>query len=162
MPDQIGEQKQVAVFGLKTAANLFQKLLWEREQLHRAMAPENYRYPDVTPIYLAYNCAITAWHLVDWVWAAASDEQRAQLAQRHNFPLSDGAKAFKKTLLQAVPELAACSDIANGSKHFDLTRPKSAVKVEADFAVVIDPAQSGLKRGDYLYRAPTSYERLFL
>src|ERR1700690_2726829 len=107
------------VFGLQTAANLFRKLLWERDQLHRAMAPENYRYPDVTPIYLAFNCAITAWHLIDWIWADATDEQKEKLAATYGFQQSEGLGTFKNALLKMIPELAACSDIANGSKHFE-------------------------------------------
>lgn len=141
------------VFGLRTAPNLFRKLLWEREQLHRALAPEIYRYPDVGPIYVAFNCAVTAWHLVDWVWADATDTQRATLASTYGlcqFKGRKGRKGFSEALCERVPELAACHDIANGSKHFQLTQPKSSVKVEADFAVVVDPAMSGLNCGEYL------------
>jgi hypothetical protein len=139
-----------AVFGLRSAQHLFKKLVWEHEHFRHAMAADNYRYPDPSPIYWAFNCAVTAWHLVDWIWADATDEQKAKLASTYGFNQADGRDAFAKALLDLVPELAACSDIANGSKHFKLTRPKTSVEAETNFAVVVDPAMTGLSRGDYL------------
>ena len=54
-----------------------------------------------------FDCAVTAWHLVDWV------------AEFRNEPLNE----LQKKLKEKCPELAVCEQIANGAKHLILDNP---------------------------------------
>lgn len=147
---ETNNKQRSKIFGLQTAPNLFGKLLWEQEQLDRSLSPYTYRYPSVEPIFHVYNCAITAWHLTDWLWESASEPQRKMLAEKFSFDCSKGRRAFAFALTRSLPELAACRDIADGSKHAELTKPKSPVRVETEFAVLVGPSSAGLEVGAQL------------
>lgn len=139
------------VFLLDSAAALFQKLHWERNNLQHALAPENYKFPDQTPAYIAFNCAVTAWHIADWTWHTADADQKRALAERMAVPQFKDLHAFYGDLGEVYPELKACRDLANGSKHFCLKRPKGNVSANHAFPRVVDPSgRPGLKRGDFL------------
>ncbi|SRR6266851_1202949 len=67
------------VFALATPAHMLEKLWWEIEQLKRSLEPDDrYRISGVAT-YHAFNCAITSWHITDWVWESPSH----LLANRH-------------------------------------------------------------------------------
>ena len=142
------------VFLLNSAADLCRKLHWERNRLQEALAYENYRFPDPTPAYMALNCAITAWHLADWTWQTADDDQRKALANILGFSLTVDERRnldkFYDALGAKYPELLACRDIANGSKHFVLSKEKGDATAIHAFHRVIEASTTGLKRGDYV------------
>ncbi len=77
---------------LITESDLFDKLLWEKEQLTKE--PWN--------SYHAFNFFVTGYHLADWIFKG---ETR-----------SDDYKNFIKSNI----ELFLTSQIANGAKHFSL------------------------------------------
>jgi hypothetical protein len=139
------------VFGLATPSALFRKFAWERDRLQIALAPENNKFPAQEPLYIAFNCAVTAWHLADWVWQSANDEQRAMLEERLAFKRTGNERtslhAFNDALGKDFPQLAACREFANGSKHFLLNNPKEGFQAEAGYAFVVEPG-TGRFRGE--------------
>ena len=63
----------------------------------------------------ALNCAMTAWHLTDWIY--------------HNYGLNkkfSKLKNYQAHIKELCPSLQVIHDIANGSRHFKLEyhRPK--------------------------------------
>jgi hypothetical protein len=56
------------VFVLASPTHVLHKLHWEISQLKKALVsePEKLAYTHVQA-YFAFNCAVTAWHLADWV-----------------------------------------------------------------------------------------------
>ena len=110
------------VFDLATPAHVYSKLLWELGNLKRSEAAEEKREDlRFDSAYHAYNFAVTAWHLTDWVWAASDAELKKYLSKYFN-----GARMEKKgDLFDAIATrfraIHICGQIANGSKHYIAT-----------------------------------------
>lgn len=74
---------------------------------------------DKTSSRVALNCAMTAWHLTEWIY----NEYNSQLI--HSFQkLSD----FQSFIKVQCPSLQIMHDIANGTKHYRLTRHNPIIK----------------------------------
>ena len=79
---------------------------WERDNLFTRS-----RHDIAGCQYRAWNCAITAWHITDWVWENFSDELRKELRTKDVFE-------FQEYVRSQCPALKLCYQIATGSKHF--------------------------------------------
>lgn len=90
--------------GLHSAIDLLQKLRREARRLDQEVTPDNF-----------FNFNVTAYHLWEWV-----DNDPAILPER---------KANRPSLDN--PLLAVARDIANGSKHFMITRYKPSTSTES-------------------------------
>ena len=112
----------------------------------------------------AINCALTAWHLADWVWVAhfrddPTARQRIGLAAcGHDRKLK---REFNKYVADQSPELRLCEDIANGFKHVVAKPPRGAkhpgasgVRTEG-ISKIIDG--SGLRDGWGAFTVETKY-----
>lgn len=101
-----------------------------------------------------FNCALTAWHLTDWVWRARFEGNAAHqdelVAPDSPARMRKGAKNgrppawFKEHLTGMCEELAYCQDVANGFKHVVAIAPKSrtapsVVKTTASVKVATVP-----------------------
>lgn len=70
---------------------------------------------DVLSSRVAINCAMTAWHLIDWIY--------------HEFkPNTVTLFEFQNELKTQCSSLKIMHDITKGSKHYRLTRHKPEVK----------------------------------
>ena len=63
---------------------------------------------------LAYNLAVSAWRLTDWVWRF-DEILRPGINTRFG---CDNLAAFQADIRSKSPSLGLCADVANGSKHF--------------------------------------------
>jgi len=88
-------------FEIKESKDFFIKLKQDFEDITND--PESSRY--------ALNCAMTAWHLTDWVYHEFNYKTSFQ-------KLSD----FQECLKKQCDSLQIMHDISNGSKHYKLTR----------------------------------------
>lgn len=70
--------------------------------------------------YAAFDFFVTANHLVDWVWPSATRQQLR--ANREEVPL-----------------LRICEHLADGAKHFLLTRPHQGVDTTTKISGAFDP-----------------------
>jgi hypothetical protein len=68
-------------------------------------------FNDPTSSRHAINCAMTAWHLTDWIWA--TNKQRIQT----NIVTVDGIDDLQRFVIAECPELEVIQCITNGSKH---------------------------------------------
>lgn len=124
-----------SVFALATPQHMLTKLGWEIRLLRESLSPErdDFLWP-LTPAYHAYNCAVTAWHLVDWTWCTADQELRAQLAQKFRFDVPSTARKalerFSDSIARDCRALHICRVIANGSKHMKVMKPDLSVKAQ--------------------------------
>lgn len=104
-----------ATYGLNNSRDLLRKLEWERNGLKAASTQEP------TELYFrAFNTAVTAWHLADWVWRDMTRDQRQQLEADWNTKLNvedDKGGDFRRELRQKKREIAICREIATASKH---------------------------------------------
>jgi hypothetical protein len=100
---------------------MLEKLRWEMDNL-------DFRQPyDIAVCqYQMFNCAVTAWHVTDWLWQDISPELRGKLSNTKGEPLNK-FEDFQKYVREACPALKLCQQVANGSKHTVLKRKISAV-----------------------------------
>jgi hypothetical protein len=108
--------------GLNSPPDLLAKLHWEIEQLGLTVKEEE----EAVASYRAFNCAVTAWSISDWVWNAASGDLRQRLRSESPKPEASDAECFASLLRDQSRELAICQQLANGSKHFILDRHNDA------------------------------------
>lgn len=117
-------------FGLPDARSLLRKLEWELGELGLADTHTHYR---------AFNVAVTAWHLIDWVWQELPPSRRAVWR--------DDRRSFRDACEQECPDLALCGMIAEASKHRIRDRPVRKGVATFAFADVVH-AKCGEARAD--------------
>jgi hypothetical protein len=93
-------------FEIRSSKDLFKKL------------EEDYNDLDKEPLSSrhAINCAMTAWHLVDWTLIEFESIHGYSISQ-----IGDYRKFLDNSSLDIM------GDIANGSKHLNVTRPRSDI-----------------------------------
>jgi len=96
-------------FDIKTSEDFFKKL------------QEDYKEfcIDKTSSRVALNCAMTAWHLTEWIY----NEYNSQLISNYST-----LTAFQIDIKRQCPSLQIMHDIANGTKHYLLTRHRPIIK----------------------------------
>jgi hypothetical protein len=96
------------------------KLWWEIHQLRKSLAAQPYEGDHLhAPAYHAFNCAVTAWHLADWVWQSTDAHGHAYIlsklkvtaTEKKNFGL------FTRELMNRYRVFHICRQLATGSKH---------------------------------------------
>jgi hypothetical protein len=106
------------------------KLYWEINQLKQALdAKPSLSFANVSA-YMAFNCAVTSWHLTDWVWEGCGDDKmRGPLCQR--LEATDVSLiGFQSAIGRKHRSIYICQQIATGSKHSKPRRPDPNVKAE--------------------------------
>jgi hypothetical protein len=143
------------VFAMNEPQHMWVKLAWELQHLTDCMSVwvDNGGYPE--PLFRAFNTAVTAWHISDWLWQS-SPETRAVLKKRFKVScketpsgISKGLKRFQDAVAKDCRALHICREIANGSKHMRKANPDPAIKAMARWDPVVEGA--GLvKPGDLI------------
>ena len=90
----------------------------------------------------AFNFAVTAWHITDWVYKDAR--------QRHSSNKSPfgcrNLKSFQQFVRSDCPALDICYDLAIGSKHMEVSRPTRKV-AKTDVSAVASAPLGGFILG---------------
>ncbi|MFL1588291.1 hypothetical protein [Stutzerimonas stutzeri] len=82
------------------------KLNWEIGQLVRELRrSEETPFASQGAAFHAFNCAVTAWHVVDWAWVEGKDK------------LGGNKKKWIKNITDECPQLAICQALSNNGKH---------------------------------------------
>jgi hypothetical protein len=92
-------------FGFDNCVDLFWKLDWEIVRLHHA-SPHDI----IDMKCFAFNAAVTAWHLTDWVFEDMTPAQRSQHGVR-------SVVEFQRLVRQQSRHFHLCRQIATASKH---------------------------------------------
>lgn len=99
-------------FGIKTAHDLYCKLKREYAAFQGGATDSD----------LAWNCAVTAWHLREWLW-----KERLSVYPGEDVKLFGQTFAaeqdYQTELNLRCPKYKLLRDVCNGSKHFDLGNP---------------------------------------
>jgi hypothetical protein len=143
------------VFAMNEPQHMWAKLAWELQHLTEAMSAwkDNAAFPE--PVFRAFNTAVTAWHISDWLWQS-SPETRAVLKKRFKIScketksgISKSLKRFQDAVAKECRALHICREIANGSKHMRKSNPDPVIKAMARWDPVVEGA--GLaKPGDLI------------
>jgi hypothetical protein len=132
------------VLAMHEPQHMLSKLLWEIRELTSVMSvwADNDEFP--VPIFIAFNAAVTAWHITDWLWQSRP-ETRAVLAKRFNFTHAEtknglrvGLERFQDAMAADCRALYVCREIANGSKHMRKTKIDPDVKAIAQWHQAIE------------------------
>jgi hypothetical protein len=102
------------VFRMLSVQDIFAKLYREKRRFEQAGSDNEGRKEQVDA---AINFAITAWHMIDWVWHRQEHELRKRF----------GVKCFNEfqsEMRRQCPDLAVCDVIANAAKHGGVARPR--------------------------------------
>jgi hypothetical protein len=85
------------VLAMDDPQQMVAKLLWEIRELTSAMSVwvDNEEFP--VAIFTAFNAAVTAWHITDWIWQS-SPERRLILAKRFKFLHSETSNGVRDGL----------------------------------------------------------------
>ncbi len=126
------------VFALTSPAHLLRKLWWEVREFEVAEEDDSELGAHLIVAYHAMNCAITAWHMADWVWLYGGEDQRHHLATALKLDKEDFA-TFVTFLRSRSRALNCCRDIATGAKHMRLERRGSDPSVETEVVWEIEP-----------------------
>lgn len=118
-------------FGLTTPTDLYYKLLFDIERLRLGVGSDNVRYA-------AFDCAVTASHIVDWVLHAIDDRQHQKLTGRTK-QQNKIIAGFLTENADRLPPLKFCSEIANSVKHVVVTRGTPMNNISTGSAVKISP-----------------------
>ena len=108
--NQESAKKHTAIIG--STLDMWSKLAWDVDVFHDIQRS----YPrEMQPLaYAAINVCIAAVSLRDWTKVALKQQAGDEWDQG----------AFYCEIAAAIPELAACVDIANTSKHSEFERPR--------------------------------------
>ena len=102
------EQDQKKTFSMSSTVDYLLKLDWEYKQMCKIT---DVAAPDMT--YSFINFAVTAWHVVDWIKGDFGEERLMQIGE-------EGQRLESYVLQNEY--IAICREIANASKHFEITR----------------------------------------
>lgn len=125
-------------FGLKWPRDLLAKLEYDIGRLRSARSTDDVKYA-------AFDCAVDAWHMTDWVLAAVDDQRHLELCGEVRLH-AQAAVRFSEKQAERLPILKFCRDIANGVKHFAL-RPKHRldnVATSANISIRLKSAEDGI------------------
>lgn len=140
----------VRTFQIKTIGNMLSKLDWEITQLRESQFSVSSSI-DVSS-YFAINAAVTAFHIVDWIWQLGTPEQQAGWVESDAPAKPNRQTRFQINLKKRCPELGVCREIANTFKHLtDNDYTDKRVLTNVPVFVVEIPALAGVARaGDPL------------
>ncbi|MBY8952679.1 hypothetical protein J1G36_12320 [Pseudomonas carnis] len=99
-------------FGARCLDDMVWKLVWEIQNLEREERSTTGPFKQEKEAeFAAFNCAISAWHILDWVWKTCSQEQKKQVSPTGTF------KDFKAAMAAECQSLLICQTLCNSSKH---------------------------------------------
>ena len=105
------------VFAMSTPAHLMRKLWWEIGRLEKTLQTERNAFDGhLTAAYQAFNCAVTAWHMVDRVWESSSPELRSEIGSDMGINVENRGE-FLQAIRTSCRAMSYCREIATGSKH---------------------------------------------
>ena len=133
------------VFKLSTPMHLLAKLRWEIAGFERSQRNKGL-YRHLLPAYHAFNCAVTAWHMTDWIWEYVGPDSQVDLATTYKLK-NVNLRSFQDAVAQMSRAINACQEIANGSKHREVRRKRADPYVRAEEAwAELEPSATDARR----------------
>ena len=137
------------VFSLATPHHVLGKLHWEMENLQEHLrSSKNELFGHLHASYMAFNFAVTAWHLCDWIWHSWAKEEQKQVMANLDPKVQATSGNFLGTMSQRCRELRICQQIANGSKHMKYERADDTIKAALKWKYIAREARNS--RGEEL------------
>ncbi|WP_369781871.1 hypothetical protein [Pseudomonas sp. WC2401] len=102
------------------------KLCWEITEAMVCLDPN-----PVARVYKSMNCAITAWHMHDWIWQFSDDQMKSELARHLNVQKFKSMQDFSRAIQKACPAISLCRQVGTAVKHVSVAynRPDVTTRV---------------------------------
>jgi hypothetical protein len=128
------------VFGMNEPQHMLTKLYIEIQDLSNSLSVWTKSESFPRPVFIAWNVAVTAWHITDWLWAS-KQTAREKISKKFAFTYNEGSisgrekglTAFQYAVREACRELHICREICNASKHMRLKSNDPDVRVEIEW-----------------------------
>lgn len=102
------------LFNYSSPLDLFERLKRQKERLDTNRADEDH----------AFDFCLTAWSLADWDFYFKNPDL---VGKKENQAARDRKHRYREEIFQLCEGLIIMHDIANGIKHFSLSKPKSNI-----------------------------------
>jgi hypothetical protein len=144
------------VFGLDNPQHIYTKMMVELMRFQDASSVWTKNEPFPESLFIAFNLAVTIWHMTDWLWMS-SPTARQILKKRYSLQfdektqsgLEKGLCGFQKAVRAERRSLHVCEEIANASKHMRRRKTDPSIKAVVEWHEVIEAAGHAHK-GDLL------------
>ncbi|HDS1813707.1 hypothetical protein [Pseudomonas putida] len=102
------------------------KLTWEIAEAMTCRSPN-----PAARVYKSMNCAITAWHMHDWIWQFSDEQMKEELAAFLKAPSFKSIGDFSRAIQRLSPAISYCRQIGTAVKHVSLAynRPEVTTRV---------------------------------
>ena len=157
------ERKGQKAFELRNAGDILEKLRWELNNLFRRQ-----RHDVIVCQYHAFNCAVTAWHVTDWLWQDLPSELRAEIELAAGVPIKCLGD-FQNYVRLQCSALNLCYEISRGAKHCIVDRnPDSTISTrisdgeEYDYGNPIIVASDGQHLADQVFHEALCWFQAFI
>lgn len=122
--------RQFQTFQLDTPLQLLLKLAWDIKQLRASVKSPEKAGEFFPTVYKAFDCAITAWQMSDWVWANIENKDEILQKVPEKYAGRKPLSQFQALICDENKYIRICSHIANSNKHFGVdNRPDPNLKV---------------------------------
>lgn len=99
-------------FGARCLDDMVWKLAWEIQNLEREERSTTGPFQrEKEAEFAAFNCAIAAWHTLDWIWRSCNNEKKKNISPMGTFA------SFKAAMAAECRSLLICQTLCNSSKH---------------------------------------------
>jgi len=120
-------------------------------------------------VYKSMNCAVTAWHVLDWIWQFSTQQQRLLLSTVLKCDHVGSLKEFSTAVQKNCPAISLCRQIGTAVKHVSLSfnRAEVTTKVEkvegrSHYRVLIVDGEQNYVDTDVYYTALEVWCRIYV
>ncbi|MCK0547876.1 MULTISPECIES: hypothetical protein [Pseudomonas syringae group] len=129
-------ERQFQTFQLNSPLQLLIKLVWNVKQLRSSVRSSDKAGEFFPTVYKAFDCAITAWQLADWVWASVQDKGAILSKVPTKYAGRKPLAQFQALICDENKYLRICRHIADSNKHFGVDhRPDPKLKVSVEWTI---------------------------
>jgi len=86
----------------------------------------------VVRIYKSMNCAVTAWHVSDWIWQFSNQRQREHLSTVLKCRRLGSLKDFCRAVQRSCPAIGLCRQIGTAVKHVSVAYNRAEVSTKVE------------------------------
>jgi hypothetical protein len=128
------------VFGMNEPQHMLTKLYVEIQDLSTSLSVWTKSEAFPRPLFIAWNTAMTEWHMTDWLWAS-KQTTRDLLSKKFKFEYIEdtisgrekGLSKFQTAVMDNFRELHICRELANASKHMRLKSNDPNIRAEVEW-----------------------------
>ena len=147
----LSELKAQKSFELRDSRDMLKKLRWELNNLFCRQ-----RYDIAVCQYHAFNCAVTAWHVTDWLWQDISSSP--ELKNQDERKEQEFMEQMRRVSTLRSRQLPSTPTLPSGRKRFKTLPIRAQTRLDY-FSGYQRRGRIRLRQSDYRRRRHTPYSR---